>query len=100
MAPYGQPWRFKSVPDVLRHLPRRGRASLSAVKTSTSSIGTAFALTLSKKRTTPRCPPSELAATRFQALAAFFSLRLRNDGHKPLICKEMLEKGSVSVIFR
>jgi len=81
-------------------MPRPGRPSLNAGKSSTSSIGMAFALTLSKKRTTPRCPPSELAATRFQALAAFFSLRLRNGGHKPLICKEMLKTGSFLVIFR
>jgi hypothetical protein len=34
-------------------MPRPGRTSLNAGKTSTSSIGIAFALTLSKKGTTP-----------------------------------------------
>jgi hypothetical protein len=33
----------------------------------------------------------ELAATRIQALAAFFSRPVAAAGHKPLICKEMAE---------
>jgi hypothetical protein len=33
----------------------------------------------------------ELAAMRIQALAAFFSPQVNAAGHKPLICKEMLE---------
>jgi hypothetical protein len=81
-------------------MPRRSRRLLSAGKISTLSIGTTFALTLSRSGQLPRCPPSELAATRFQALAAFFSLRLSNGCHKPLICKEMLKNQLFSVIFQ
>jgi len=79
-------------------MPRRGRRLLSARKTSTLSIGTTFALTLSRSGQLPRCPPSELAATHFQVLAAFFSLLAADGCHKPLICKEMLENQLFSVI--
>jgi hypothetical protein len=63
-------------------------------------IGTTFALTEAKKRTTPPVSAFELAATRFQALAAFFSSAAGGAGDKPLIRKEMLENKAFAAISR
>jgi hypothetical protein len=83
--------RLTSVPDTLRHMYLPSRICVSAGKTSILVIGTAFALTKPKKRTTPPVFAFELAATRIQALAAFFRPPFTAAGHKPLICKEMAE---------
>jgi hypothetical protein len=70
---------------------RRSRSCISTGKTSTLIIGTGFALNKPKKRTTPPVFAFQLAATRKQALAAFFSPDLHGPHAKPFICKEMAE---------
>jgi hypothetical protein len=61
-----------SDPDALRHLNRRSRIGLSAGKTSTLSIGTAFALLNPKKRITPPVSAPELAATHISSVRGLF----------------------------
>jgi hypothetical protein len=72
-------------------MQQRSRICLSAWKTSTLIPGTGFALPNPTKRTTPPVFAFELAATRIQALAAFFSSSAAHLRAKPLICKEMAE---------
>jgi hypothetical protein len=72
-------------------MARRSRICVSAGKTSSLITGTGFALTKPKKRITPPVFAFQLAATRIQALAAFFSPDPRSPRAKPLICKEMAQ---------